>query len=42
MRYRLFSAIFQFEGVNFDHERRSMMKKVSLKLEIQRIEELIY
>ena len=41
MRCRLFSAIFQFEGVNFDQERHSMMKKASLKLEIQRIEELI-
>ena len=41
MLCRLFSAIFQFEGVNFDQEGRSMMKKVSLKLEIQRIEEFL-
>ena len=41
MLCRLFSAIFQFEGVNFDQEGRSMMKKASLKLEIQRIEEFL-
>ena len=35
-----FSAIYQFEGVNFDQESGSMMKKASLKLQIQRIEEL--
>ena len=41
MRCRLFSAIVQFEGVNFDQEWHSMMKIASLKLEIPRIEELI-
>ena len=41
MHCRLFSATFQFKGVNFDQERRSIMKKAQLKLKIQRIEKLI-
>ena len=40
MRCRFFSAIFQFKGVKFSQEWRSMMKKAPLKLEIQRIEEI--
>ena len=37
----IFANKFHQEGVNFDQERRSMVKKASLKLEFQRIEELI-